>query len=70
VGSRNKLSEAFLKALEADFQAHGAIAIEDVRTKRPQDCPSQELKVALAEFAADYQAVKGACKDRRFARAP
>ena len=37
IGSRNKLSEAFLKALEADFQIHGATAIEDVRTKRPQD---------------------------------
>ena len=37
LGSRNKLSEDFLKALQADFEAHGVEAIEAVRTKRPQD---------------------------------
>jgi hypothetical protein len=34
-GSRNKLAEAFLEALHADFQAHGAAAIEAARTESP-----------------------------------
>lgn len=34
-GSRNKLSEDFVAALAADFDAHGAHAIEVMRVKSP-----------------------------------
>lgn len=36
-GSRNKLSEAFLKALADDFDANGPGVIERVRKERPHD---------------------------------
>lgn len=41
VGARNKLGEAFLEALHDDFIAHGASAIIETRT----DKPDQYLKV-------------------------
>lgn len=34
-GSRNKLGEDFLKALQADFERDGAAAIVAVRTEKP-----------------------------------
>ena len=34
-GSRNKLSEDFLKALYNDFQAHGAATIAEARERDP-----------------------------------
>ena len=34
-GSRNKLGEAFLSALQDDFQENGVAAIERVRMERP-----------------------------------
>ena len=40
-GSRNKLGEAFLKELHADFEKHGANAIVEVRENKPD----QYLKV-------------------------
>jgi Family of unknown function (DUF5681) len=36
-GSRNKLSEAFIKALADDFSEHGVAVIQQVRSERPQD---------------------------------
>ena len=36
-GSRNKLGEAFITALHADFQAHGVEVIETVRIERPHE---------------------------------
>ena len=36
-GSRNKLSEIFLRALADDFEAHGKGVVEKVRMERPQD---------------------------------
>jgi Family of unknown function (DUF5681) len=36
-GSRNKLSETFLKELADDFEVHGKEVIKKVRTERPQD---------------------------------
>jgi len=36
-GSRNKLGEDFLNALQADFSAHGVKAIETVREERPHE---------------------------------
>jgi hypothetical protein len=43
-GSRNKLSEDFLRAFAQDFERHGAAVIEKVREERPQDY----LKVAAS----------------------
>ena len=40
-GSRNKLGEAFLKAMADDFEQHGIAAVEAVRTEKPD----QYLKV-------------------------
>ncbi|MCP4998561.1 MAG: hypothetical protein GY933_07310 [Hyphomicrobiales bacterium] len=40
-GSRNKLGEAFIDALYADFNANGEAAIEKVRAEKPE----QYLKV-------------------------
>jgi len=36
VGSRNKLTEAFLEKLNADFQEHGTEVIERVRQRKPE----------------------------------
>ena len=36
-GSRNKLGESFVSALQADFQEHGAQVIATVRAERPAD---------------------------------
>ena len=36
-GSRNKLGEDFVQALQSDFAEHGAEAIVEVRENRPQD---------------------------------
>lgn len=36
VGSRAKLSEAFLAALCADFMEHGAAVVEKVRQEKPE----------------------------------
>jgi hypothetical protein len=40
-GTRNKLGEAFIQAMHADFEVHGAKVIETVRN----DKPDQYLKV-------------------------
>lgn len=36
-GSRNKLGEEFLQALQQDFSVHGVTAITTVRTERPHE---------------------------------
>lgn len=36
-GSRNKLGEDFLSALQADFSEHGATTIAEVRERRPHE---------------------------------
>ena len=36
-GSRNRISEAMLKALADDFDTHGVVVIETVRADRPHD---------------------------------
>lgn len=36
-GSRNKLGEDFIKAMQEDFHEHGVAAIETVRTERPHE---------------------------------
>ena len=35
-GMRNKLSEAFIKALADDFEANGLLTVEQVRTEKPE----------------------------------
>ena len=40
-GSRHKLGEAFIEAMQVDFDLHGSAVIEKVRTENP----SQYLKV-------------------------
>ena len=59
-GSRNKLGEAFVLALQQDFQSHGAEVIERVRQKKPdaylkviaQVIPS-ELNVRVSDQIPD-----------------
>lgn len=43
-GTRNKLGEAFIKALHADFEEHGPKVIETVRIEKPD----QYLKVVAS----------------------
>ena len=43
-GSRNKLGEAFIQAMHADFVEHGAAVIETVRREKPD----QYLKVVAS----------------------
>jgi hypothetical protein len=51
-GSRNKLGEAFLNDLYADYQQHGAKAIADVRETNP----AAYLKVIANLLPAQVQA--------------
>jgi hypothetical protein len=53
-GSRNKLSEIFLKALADDFEAHGKGVVEKVRAERPHDYApacAEEVWLCKAEGA-------------------
>jgi len=43
-GSRNKLGEAFVQALHADFEEHGVAVIQEVR----KDKPHEYLKVVAS----------------------
>ena len=44
-GSRNKLSEAFLKALSDDFTEHGAETIVKLREESPKDYIGSVVKL-------------------------
>ena len=48
-GSRNKLGEAFIEALYADFREHGAATIAKVREEKPD----QYLKVVASLMPKD-----------------
>ncbi|WP_336947232.1 hypothetical protein [Asaia sp. HN010] len=52
-GTRNKLSENFVSALFADFEEHGAKAIEAMRVEKPGDY----VKVIASLIPAQFQAV-------------
>jgi hypothetical protein len=58
-GARNKLSEAFLEALYADFQEHGPEAIAETRLTAPsvylRVVAGLLPKVTADETADDYQ---------------
>lgn len=56
-GSRNKLGEAFIQAMYADFTEHGAAVIETVRAEKPDQYLKvvasilpQQLNVRVSEF--------------------
>lgn len=49
-GARNKLGEAFIEALNDDFQEHGVAAIQVVRAEKPD----QYLKVIASLLPKDH----------------
>lgn len=51
-GSRNKLGEAFLEAVLADFEKHGVAVIERVRLEKPE----QYLKVIASILPKEVHA--------------
>lgn len=51
-GARNKLGEAFLEALYADFKDHGVAAIQVVRAEKPD----QYLKVVASILPKEIEA--------------
>ena len=62
VGARNRLTAAFLNALAADFDEHGAAAIKECRETKPDAyikaiaalCPKEvEVKRPLEDMNAD-----------------
>ena len=55
-GARSKLTEIFLKGMLADFEQHGSIAIEKVRTEKPD----QYLKVISAIIPKEITGEDGA----------
>lgn len=50
-GARNKLGEAFIKALQEDFDAHGVAAVEAVRSEKPD----QYLKVIASLMPKEHR---------------
>ncbi|NVN06051.1 hypothetical protein HW509_10690 [Asaia spathodeae] len=54
-GTRNKLSENFVAALYADFEANGQQAIEMMRIEKPGDY----VKVVASLVPSQFQAVDG-----------
>lgn len=61
-GSRNKLGEEFISALQADFEEHGQTAIESARAESPlgyvrviASILPKEVKVTTAQELTDEQ---------------
>lgn len=50
-GARNKLGEAFIAALQEDFEAHGIAAVQAVRA----DKPDQYLKVIASLMPKEHR---------------
>jgi hypothetical protein len=57
-GSRNKLGEEFLEKLQADFHAHGTVAIETVRTERPHEYLKVIASILPKELNVNTRAVE------------
>jgi hypothetical protein len=64
-GSRNKLGEAFIEALQADFADHGAEAIVKCRTEKPDaylkvlvSILPKELKITNESDLSDEQLIE------------
>lgn len=55
-GSRNKLGEDFIKALQQDFEANGTVAIAKVR----EDRPHEYLKVIASILPKQVEIKEGA----------
>lgn len=55
-GARSKLTEAFLRGMCEDFEKHGVLAIEQVRTEKPD----QYLKVIAAIIPKEITGEDGA----------
>lgn len=55
-GARNRLGEAFVAALADDFDKHGVLAIETVRTERPHEY----LKVVASLLPKQVEIKEGA----------
>lgn len=55
-GSRNKLGEQFVRALQKDFEAHGEQVIETVRMEKPD----QYLKVVASLLPKQVEIKEGA----------
>lgn len=55
-GSRNKLGEQFIQALQTDFQEHGKAAIQTVREERPHEY----LKVVASLLPKQVEIKEGA----------
>ena len=61
-GSRNKLGEAFIQALHADFEEHGVAVIEEVRKDKPHEYLKvvasllpKELKIERSDELSDSE---------------
>jgi len=50
-GSRNKLGEAFIAALQKDFEANGEVVIQEVRATKPD----QYLKVIASLLPKQFE---------------
>lgn len=53
-GARNKLGEAFIDALYADFQDNGIEAIQKVRTEKPEAYLATLAKILPAEAVVKH----------------
>jgi hypothetical protein len=51
IGARNKLGEAFIQALQQDFEEHGIAAVVKVR----EDQPAQYLKVIASLMPKEHR---------------
>jgi hypothetical protein len=58
-GSRNKLSEEFIAALNEDFERHGKAVIETVRKTRPADY----LRIVAALIPKEFTVEGGSLGD-------
>ena len=56
-GSRNKLSEDFLKALHDDFMIHGVAAIENMREEKPSEYVRVIASLVPKDFNLSMNAV-------------
>jgi hypothetical protein len=60
-GSRNKLSEAMLADLYADWKAHGTQAIEEVRERRPWEY--LRIVALIVRGASDFDSLADGMKN-------
>src|SRR5580692_6899256 len=58
-GSRNRLGEQFIQALQADFEKHGVSTIQKVRTDRPHEY----LKIVASLLPKQIEIKEGAFDD-------